>query len=199
MNNVSERAKIFYLLMIIIFVFMAGFFWLDYIGLINLNKELQQYYKREIPLVIDSDDDEPSLIEREEFNKEKKKLLERIDELDKREAEILEKEKKIAKEREELEEIRNGLDIEKKRQEEAKKRYSGYSKNVIDLAQKIASMRPDEAVQIMIKWEEPLLIDVLRQMDINAEEAGQISITSYLISLMPREKASQIMYLMTQI
>jgi flagellar protein FlbB len=70
---------------------------------------------------------------------------------------------------------------------------------VVTLAQKIESMRPEEAVEIMIKWEEPLIIDVLRQIDANAEEAGRTSITSYLISLMPREKASRIMYLMTQL
>ena len=60
-------------------------------------------------------------------------------------------------------------------------------------------MRPDEAIQIMIRWEDTLVIDVLRQMDTEAREAGKSSVTSYLISLMPRERASRIMYLMTQL
>ncbi|HPB81225.1 MAG TPA: hypothetical protein PK200_04210 [Spirochaetota bacterium] len=55
------------------------------------------------------------------------------------------------------------------------------------------------AAEIMVKWEDSLIIDVLRQIDSNAEEAGRSSITSYLISLMPGNKASRIMYLMTQI
>jgi flagellar protein FlbB len=60
-------------------------------------------------------------------------------------------------------------------------------------------MPPDESVKIMINWEDPLIIDVLRQMDRDAEELGRQSITSYLITLMPKEKASRIMYLMTQL
>ena len=60
-------------------------------------------------------------------------------------------------------------------------------------------MPPDESVKIMVNWEDPLIIDVLRQMDSDAEAAGRTSITSYLITLMPKEKASRIMYLMTQL
>ena len=60
-------------------------------------------------------------------------------------------------------------------------------------------MPPNDSVKIMVNWEEPLIIDVLRQMDADAEAAGRVSITSYLITLMPKEKASRIMYLMTQL
>ncbi len=107
--------------------------------------------------------------------------------------------KEIEREQEKIEEKRQGLELERKKFEEEKNQYSGYRQNVIDLATKIQSMPPQDSVEIMVNWEEPLIIDVLRQMDDNAEEAGATSITSYLISLMPREKASRIMYLMTQL
>ena len=80
-----------------------------------------------------------------------------------------------------------------------KKKYSGYKKNVKQLATKIKNMPPEDSVKIIVNWEEPLIIDVLRQMDQDAEDAGQVSITSYLITLMPKKKASRIMYLMTQL
>lgn len=199
MRRISEKTKILYLIFLIVFIFIVGFLWLDYIGFINLAKITGTYYKEEAPSVLEAKDDEPSLIEREEFEKEKQKYLERVEELDKREMQIVENEKAIEAKREKLDEIKSGLDLEKKRLEAEKKRYAGYMRNVRDLAQKIESMRPEEAVEIMVKWEEPLIIDVLRQMDTNAEEEGRTSITSYLISLMPREKASRIMYLMTQL
>lgn len=199
MRRISEKTKILYLIFLIVFIFIVGFLWLDYIGFINLAKITGTYYKEEAPSVLEAKDDEPSLIEREEFEKEKQKYLERVEELDKREMQIIENEKAIEAKREKLDEIKSGLDLEKKRLEDEKKRYAGYMRNVRDLAQKIESMRPEEAVEIMVKWEEPLIIDVLRQMDANAEEEGRTSITSYLISLMPREKASRIMYLMTQL
>lgn len=199
MQRVQQKTKILYLIILIIFIVVVGLFWLDYIGLLNLSRTVKLYSKKEVPLVVNARDDEPSLIEREEFEKEKEKLIERVEELDRREIKISQSESEIDKEKEELEEIRKGLELEKKKLEEGKKRYSGYRKNVIDLAQKIGSMEPQKAMEIMMRWEDPLVIDVLRQMDTEAAEAGKGSITSYLISLMPNERASRIMYLMTKL
>ena len=198
MRNLSKRAKILYLLILIIFIMGFGLFWMDYIGLIKLNKYINRF-RGEPGLVIEAVDDEPSLVEREEFNKEREKLLERIEELDKREATLIENEKELIAEKEKLDEMRKGLDLEKKKFNEMKNNHAGYTENVKKLAEKMANMPPEDSVKIMINWEDPLIIDVLRQMDSDAEEAGQASITSYLITLMPKEKASRIMYLMTQI
>lgn len=199
MKTITERAKVVYLIILILFISLVGFFWLDYIGLLNIGKLIHTYTKTEEPSVLTAPGDEPSLIEREEFEKQKEKLLERIEDLDKREAGIEQKEKELAREEEKLQEIRKGLELEKEKIEKEKNAYSGYKKNIIDLARKINSMRPQEAIQIILNWEDPLVIDVFRQMDAEAEETGQASITSYLISLMPRERASRIMYLMTQL
>jgi len=199
MKSISDTTKMIYLIILIVFIVVVGVFWLDYIGMINIGKTVSRYYTSEAPSVVDAMDDEPSLIEREEFEKEKNRLQERIEELDTREAKIVEAEKEIQEEQLKLKEIKQGLKLEKKNIEMEKKRYSGYKKNVQDLAGKIQSMPPDEAVSIMVQWEDPLIIDVLRQIDQDAAEAGTSSISSYLISLMPREKAGRIMYLMTQL
>lgn len=195
----SEKAKVLYLIILIIFIVIVGVFWLDYIGLFNINKVIRSYTKSEPASVLDATDDEPSLIEREEFEKQKNKVRERIEELDKREAKIEQTEKELDKEKEKLQEVRKGLELEKVKIENEKKMYSGYKKNVVDLAKKITSIRPEEAKDIILNWEDPLIIDVLRQIDADAAEAGKMSITSYLISLMPRDRASRIMYLMTQL
>ncbi len=199
MGRVSNRSKIIYLSITLIFTIGLILAFLDYIGVIDMGKMAGTYYKREVPAVLDAKDDEPSLVDKEEFEKEKQKFTERIEDIDKREARIVEGEKLLASEKEKLEEIRKGLELEKKKLENEKKRYSGYKKNVVVLARKVESIKPEEAVEIMVKWEDALIIDVLRQIDSNAEEAGKMSITSYLISLMPRDKAGRIMYLMTQL
>jgi flagellar protein FlbB len=198
MRNISNKAKVLYLFLFIIFISAFGLFWLDYIGLIDMRSYIDQF-RGEPEVVVEAMDDEPSLIEREEFEKEKDKLLERIEDLDKREALISEKEKELEAEREKMDEIKKGLDMEKKKFQQEKMKYAGYIKNVRKLADKIANMPPEESVKIMINWEDPLIIAVLRQMDEDAEEAGRASITPYLITLMPKEKASRIMYLMTEI
>ncbi len=197
--RVSDKSKILFLIILLLFTLGAGMFWMDYIGMINLSKYYSNYTKAPDELSVYASDDEPSLIALEEFEKEKEQLSERVEELDKRQAVIEEQEKQIAIELEKIDEIRKGLEVEKKRLNDEKTQYSGYQKNVVDLANKIVSMPPADSVAIMIKWDDPLIIDVLRQMDRNALQAGSQSITSYLISLMPKEKASRIMYLMTQI
>ena len=198
MANISDKSKVLYLFILIIFIAGVGIFWLDHIGMVDLNTYMSKF-KSEPELVIDAEGDEPSLIAREEFEKEKQKLLERIEDLDKREAIIAERENELKANDEKLEEMKKGLELEKKKFSQGKKKYSGYKQNIRQLANKIANMPPADSVKIMVNWEDPLIIDVIRQMDADAEEAGRASITSYLITLLPKEKASRIMYLMTQL
>ena len=122
-----------------------------------------------------------------------------LEELDRREALLTEQEKNSQSDKDKFDEMRRSLDQDRKKFEDEKNRYVGYKKNVLDLASKLGNMPPKESVPIMTKWEDTLLIDVLRQMDKNASDQGKQSITPYLISLMPKDKAARIMYLMTQI
>jgi len=196
--QVSEKSKIIFLFLIIVFLLGVGVLWLDYMGLINLTKTASMFSKDEAS-VLYADDDEPSLMKLEELEKNKEQLKERTEDLDRREALLLEQEKSSNTDKEKIQEMRAGIELERKKLENEKNKYSGYKKNIVDLAQKIESMPPKEAVAIMINWDDPLIIDVLRQIDQNALDAGAMSVTSYLISLMPKEKASRVMYLMTQL
>lgn len=198
MRGVSEKSKVLYLLLLIFFLSSIGVFWLDYIGLIDISNYARKF--RSSPdSVMETSGDEPSLVQREEFLKEKDRLLERIEELDKREALLAEREVELNTGNNKLDEVKKGLELERKKIEDDKKKYSGYKKNVVVLADKMANMPPDESVKIMEKWEDPLIIDVLRQMDSDALAQGKASITSYLITLFEKEKASRILYLMTQL
>ena len=196
--QVSEKSKIIFLFLIIVFLLGVGVLWLDYMGLINLTKTASMFSKEEAS-VLYADDDEPSLMKLEELEKNKEQLKERTEDLDRREALLLEQEKSSNTDKEKIQEMRAGIELERKKLENEKNKYSGYKKNILDLAQKIESMPPKDAVAIMINWDDPLIIDVLRQIDQNALDAGTMSVTSYLISLMPKEKASRVMYLMTQL
>jgi flagellar protein FlbB len=201
MRNISNRAKILYLVLLILFTSGFGLLWLDYIGIFNVSGYIARF-RGEPELVTEAKDDEPSLMEREEFDKEKQKLAERIEDLDKREALVAEREKDMEAQKEKIEEMRKGLDLEKKKFTQEKGQYSGYRKNVKVLAGKIVSMPPKSSVEVMLNWEDPLIIDVLRQIDADAEAAGRTSITSYLIKIMSdtkADRASRIMYLMTQL
>ncbi len=196
---VSNRSKILYLVILIFFLAGVGIFWLDNIGLINLESKFSTL-KGEPELSLDAAGDEPSLIEKEEFGKEKEKLQERIEDIDKREALLAEREKEINSEKDKLDQIRKGLEIEQKKLENDRKKDSGYRKNVVILASKMSNIPPEESAKIISNWDETLIIDVLRQMDADSEAAGKMSITPYLMTIPPlKDKASRIMYLMTQL
>jgi len=196
---VSNQSKVIYLVVLIFFLAGVGVFWLDNIGLINLGARFSSL-RGEEELSLDAAGDEPSLIEKEEFGKEKEKLLERIEDLDKREALLAEREKEIGAEKDKLEQIRKGLELEQKKLENDRKKDSGYRKNVMVLANKVSNMPPADAVKIISNWDETLIIDVLRQMDADSETQGRMSITPYLLTIPPlKDKASRIMYLMTQL
>ena len=196
---VSNKSKIIFLIILIVFLCGISLVWLDSIGLFNFGSKFRSAVERE-ELSLDASGDEPSLIEKEEFGKEKVKLLERIEELDKRDALLAEREKEINEEKEKLDQIRKGLELERKKFEDDLKKDAGYRKNVVVLANKMSNMPPQESVKIMANWEETLIIDVLRQMDADSEAEGRASITSYLLTISPlKEKASRIMYLMTQL
>ncbi len=64
--KVSEKSKVFYLLIMIIFLVSAGLFWLDFLGLVNLKRYYRPYVSGEEERVLYASGDEPSLIEREE-------------------------------------------------------------------------------------------------------------------------------------
>jgi seryl-tRNA synthetase len=197
--KLSGKSKVIYLVIFIFFLIGLGFYWLDFIGMISIDKYSRKFFHRQPASVLYSGDDEPSLIAKEEFEKEKEQLKERIEDLDKREALLSEQEKNLQSDKDSMDEMKRSLTQDRKKFEDEKNRYVGYRKNIQDLAIKIGNMPPKDSVQIMIKWEDTLLIDVLRQLDTNATNAGKSSITPYLISLMPKDKASRIMYLMTQI
>jgi len=194
----SEKMKILYLVILIFFITVSGAIWLDYIGLLDIGSKMS-FLKGKPELVTDAAGDEPSLIDWEKLTKEQQLLASREEELNQREARLKEKENELSIEQEKLVEQKKGLEIEQKKLTDQKKEHSGYEKNIKVLADKIASMPPEESVKIMTGWDDPIIIDVLRQMDVDADTAGGTSITSYLITLMPKEKASRIMYLMTQL
>jgi len=198
MRGVSDKSKVLYLLLLIFFLSAIGVFWLDYIGLMDLSTYARKFRSEPVS-VMEAGGDEPSLIQREEFLKEKDRLLERVEELDRREALLSEREVELNAEKGKLAEVKKGLELERRKLEEDKNKYSGYRKNVAVLANKMANMPPEESVKIMEKWEDPLIIDVLRQMDAEAIAEGRVSITAFLITLFTKEKASRILYLMTQL
>lgn len=197
----STKLRVVYLLIVILFLVVAGFLWLDYIGLMDLNKYHEQYISESTEKSINAKDDEPSLLAKEELKKRQERLDEKAESLSLKEIKLKEIEKSLSKKEEQLNEKAKGLDLEAKKLEEKKKRYESYRENINDLARKIGNMPPEGAIKIMSKWDDLLVIDVLRRMDQLAAQEDRQSITSYLLFLMQQnnpERAGTIMRKMAE-
>ncbi|MBI3395073.1 MAG: hypothetical protein HY042_04495 [Spirochaetia bacterium] len=194
MTRFSEKIRIAYLSLIILFTLGVFVYLLDTWGVIRLDKMLP-IFKKSPPLVSDHDDS-PSEIELENLRKREEKLKE--DELKlKEEAGKLESNKSdVEKKMEELELAKKGLEEEKKKLEERKLQDVKRSRMIKDMAGRLLAMPPDDAVAIAAGWSNPDLVDVFLQMEKDSEAAGSSSIVPYLLTKMPRDRASVITSLM---
>ncbi len=183
----SIKIRVLYLLIVIIFLISAGFLWLDYIGLIDLQEQREKYMPTTVQRSIDAKDDEPSLLKWEELRKAQEKLSKDQETFSLEQIKLKELDKTLKSKEEKLGELEKGLVLERKKFESDKQQYASYQKNISDLAGKIGNMPPEGAVKIMNSWNDLLIIDVLRRMDYVAADEGKQSITSYLIYLIQQE------------
>lgn len=193
--------KIFFLLLLLIAIVLGGMYWFDNLGLINYRRvigPLEQYLPRFMQrgeAVVD----DPFLLEREFMNKREEVLLarqgemeERILELEQRELELKQTEAKLMEETKRLEE-------EKKVLSERVREYDNYRENIERQARYFISMQPQAAVERLAEFDDLLVIDILRQIDRNAEDEGRQSVVPYFLSIMDPKRAAVIQRKMTKV
>ncbi len=135
--------------------------------------------------------EDPNLLEREELakhwailNLREQLYQKRLLEIEKKSRDATAKFEQVEQQRRKVEERIKALK-EKRLTEESRK------KNIKYLANKFANMPPQDTVKVMLKMDNVIVIDVLKQMDRDAAEAGRQSITAFLISLMANKDAAK--------
>lgn len=196
----TNLLKIAFLLLLIVAIAFGGLFWFDHLGILDYNsfvmpfeKYLPAFMRRgkavtEDRLLLDRE----LLLKQGEILEAGKKELElaRAD-LDRRSLEIKEQEAKLGEEAKRLEE-------EKKVLSEKMGAYDNYKDNIRKQAQYFTNMPPKEAVERLSKLDDLLAIDILRQIDRNAEEQGRVSIVPFFLSRMDPDKAAALQRKMTK-
>jgi flagellar protein FlbB len=72
------------------------------------------------------------------------------------------------------------------------KAYDNRRANLIRISEDLTSMRPEDAVAILVGYDDQLLIDTLRVTQELADQAGELSLVSVWLSRMPPERAADI-------
>ncbi|MEM7181890.1 MAG: flagellar protein FlbB [Spirochaetota bacterium] len=186
----TERTRIFYLILLIIFLLVIGFFLFDYYRFIEADEIFPALAKK--PAEVKLDQESPTEVEKLEFQKQAEKLLEEREELERMKKELEAEKEKLQSEREKLKQAKENLD--KKSQnialetEESKSR----QERVKAMAKKVSGMPPQKAVEMLVNWPDTDIIDVFKQMDKTAEEEGTSTITTYLLTLFSPERRAVI-------
>ncbi len=194
MGNLSDKFKIGYLSIVILFALSVLVYLLDTWGVINL-EEYVPLLSEEAPVVPESTDD-PTLLEWERLEKEEARIEEERLKLEEERlklkemlADIEAKEGELAGRESSLTEARTQFTEEQQAQ---------FKRNemIADMATRMTNMPPQDAVAIMAGFSNTDLVDVLLQMEENAVQAGQQSIVPFLMTLLPRDRAALVGTLM---
>jgi hypothetical protein len=186
----NQKRFILFLLLLIV-VFSGGIFYaLDATGVIRAS-DILPFLAPKNPLRIE-DKDYPTEVEKVEFQKWEQKLIEREEALARREADLKSKETGGEDQKREIEETRRALRAEKEKFIVAQKEWEDRQKKVKDLAEKVRNMPPQKAQEMMQSWRDFDIIDVMRQMDKDAELEGNPSIVPYLLTLFQPDRRAEI-------
>ena len=180
---IKDTSKILFLSAIIVLLLIILFFILDYFSLIKAEQYIG-FLKKDINIK------QENKIWKLEIEKQKQVL--EIDKklIEEEKIKLDKKEKDLDNKLEKLKQIQKGIFQKEKELKEKEKEKKNRETYIKILANKIANMPPESAIQIMEKWTDQDIIDVFMQMDKDAEEEGIPSITSFLLTLLPQERSS---------
>lgn len=196
----SNLLKIVFLLLLIVVIALGGIFWFDRLGLIDYMKIIGPFANY-LPSFLKKGEvveEDPLLLEKEILAKREKALDEKKQELKNYENKLKQKELELQEKEMKLAEEAKRLDEKEKVLTEKQREYDNYRENIRKQAKYFTSMPPAAAVERLSKLDDLLVIDILRQIDKDAEETGQLSLVPYYLSLMDPERAATIQRKMTR-
>ncbi|NUM42316.1 MAG: flagellar protein FlbB [Leptospiraceae bacterium] len=190
MSGITEKARAFYLIVLILFLISIGFFVFDYFQVINADEIFPFLSKK--PAIVNQDEESPTEIEKIEIRKSKERLSEEIEEVENIRKSLAMEKEKLEAESEKLEQMKLGIRQKEKEVKEKEEAENSRKNKIKVLANKVANMPPDSAVGMLKNWPDSDIIDVFKQMDKDAEEEGKQTITTYLLTLFTPERRSVI-------
>jgi flagellar protein FlbB len=190
MASLTDKSRAFYLILLIGFLLVIGFFIFDYFRIIDAEDYFPFLAKS--PDQVAQDSESPTELEKLEIEKAQEKLIEDREELDMLSKELQKNREDLEAERERLEELKKGILLKESELAEKKKLEAERKAKVKVLADKVANMPPESARDMLLNWPDYDIIEVFEQMDKDAEEDGRQSITTYLLTLFPAERRAVI-------
>ncbi len=186
----NRNKRIVFLLLINIGVISLALYLLDFLQILDYRMifaEVPLLKEQYTPRVED-----PYLLEKVELEKKWQVLEEKIKGLEDEKKKIEKELRDINIEKENIAQEKENIKNMISEFERAQSEKESYSKRLDSLAEYIENMPPLDAVKIIEKQEDLIIIDLFKRMDERAKKAGRQSIVPYLISRMDPEQAARI-------
>jgi flagellar protein FlbB len=140
----------------------------------------------------DARPDDPNLLDRERLAMQAEAITLRGEELDQREGALDTRERELVQLAENLKDRETAAEAREKGFNEQVKAFENRRVNLVQNSRYLVSMPPKNAVDILLKMEDQDIIDHFRTTEDEAKKAGEESIVSYWLSLMPSDRAADL-------
>lgn len=200
-STITNLLKVIFLVMLIMVITLGGIYWFDRLGMVDyknfvgpFEKYLPVFMKRGVDV-----SEDPMLLEEEFLNKREDMLLARAKEIELEKQSLEQRSLDLQETEAKLTEEANRLEEEKKVLSEKLREYDNYKENIKKQAEYLTNMPPPAAVERISRLEDLLAIDILRQIDKEAEVEGRVSVVPYFLSLMDPDRAATLQRKMTKV
>lgn len=193
----SGFGKTIVLLFLNIILVLAGLLWFDYLGVVHAKKLFAPVYRllgREPQTSVSATSTHPLTadIDQNRIDKQRESLDIYKQELDARNTDVSAAEKQNQQIAQELEDRIKTQEEREKTFNNVVKKYDDRNVNIVQIAQNLTGMAPQNAVNILLAMDDQMVIDVLRKVEEQAQANGTSSMVSYWLSLMPADRAAEI-------
>lgn len=191
--------KLINLVFINAFLIITGLIWLDFLGFLNIRQNVYPVLVK-IPglnFLIPRRSEDPFLLNKEELKKEE--LVKKLewDKLDKFKDELKIKEQELKEKDKSIAEFESRL---KEKEKELDKKYADkttYQQKIQQQAKYFTSMKPADAVKRLVNLDDTLVIDIFKEIEVQAVAEGHQSVVPFFLSLMDPDKAASLQRKMT--
>ncbi|AFG38148.1 periplasmic-type flagellar collar protein FlbB [Spirochaeta africana] len=198
-SKVGPGPRILGLLLLIVVFLIGGSLWFDYLGIIDVSSLYAPVFRAvglqargsRVPA------DDPGLLDSVRLTKERESLQLREQELNGLEDELTERSRELDRLQSELEERESLLEERENSFNQRVTRYDNRRENLIRNSQDLTNMRLENAVGILLSYDDQLLIETLRVTEELAQQEGEMSLVSVWLSEFPPERAADIQRKMT--
>lgn len=184
--------RILLLLLLITVMSFAGLLWLDILGLVNARQAAWPLLRSLglVPAGTETDPEDPLLLEKERLYQREDALLLLREDLDLRAGDLERANQELSQKIATLQERERDQADREKAFNEMTNRYDNRRANLEQNARYLVGMPPEAAVEILVKMEDPDVLDLLRTTEELAQAANEASLVSYWMSLMPADRSA---------